>query len=338
RGYLNRQELTAEKFIPNPFSNQPNSRLYKTGDLVRYLSDGNLEFLGRIDNQVKIRGFRIELGEIESVLNTHPQINQAVVIVREDIPGNKNLVAYIVTKNEFLTTKQLREYTKKQLPEYMIPAVFVTLDSLPLTPNSKIDRRRLPSPDISQASETTFVAPKTDTEEQLAKIWSQVLGIEKIGIYDNFFELGGHSLKATQVISRIQKNFFLELPLRHLFESPTVAKLACVIEKNRQIAVQTSVITPRAAEAKLTLSFAQERLWFLNQLEGESATYNMTSAWMLMGNLSVTSIEQAFNEITHRHEILRTTFTTENGVPIQVIAAAKQIQITVEDLQTIPEK
>ena len=226
RGYLNRQELTAEKFIPNPFSNQPDSRLYKTGDLVRYLQDGNIEFLGRIDNQVKIRGFRIELGEIESLLNTHPQINQAVVIASEDINSNKRLVAYVVTKNESLTTKQLREFLKSKLPEYMLPAAFVTLDYLPLTPNGKVDKKALLAPDSSSIQLENFVPPSNPTEEILASIWENVLGVEKVGINDNFFELGGHSLLATQVISRTRQAFSVEITLQSLFEKPTIAGLS----------------------------------------------------------------------------------------------------------------
>jgi acyl carrier protein len=225
RGYLNRSELTAEKFIPNPFSNESDSRLYKTGDLVRYLRDGNIEFIGRIDNQVKIRGFRIELGEIESVLNNHPQINQAVVIVREDISGNKSLVAYVITKNESLTTKQLRELLFEKLPEYMVPAAFVTLDSLPLTPNGKLDKKALPAPDSSSIQLENFVPPSNPTEEILATIWENILGVEKVGIHHNFFELGGHSLLATQVISRINQAFSVEITLQSLFEKPTIAGL-----------------------------------------------------------------------------------------------------------------
>ena len=221
RGYLNRPQLTEEKFRSNPFNST--SKLYKTGDLARYLSDGNIEFLGRIDNQVKIRGFRIELGEIEAALTTHPQVNQTVVIAREENSGNKRLVAYIVAESE-ITTAQLREYLKAQLPDYMVPSAFVTLESLPLTPNGKIDRKALPAPDITER-ETEYIAPRTQTEEIIASIFSDVLGVEKIGINDNFFELGGHSLLATQLISRLREAFSREIPLRELFSAPTVASL-----------------------------------------------------------------------------------------------------------------
>ncbi|MEQ8997812.1 MAG: amino acid adenylation domain-containing protein [Coleofasciculus sp. B1-GNL1-01] len=248
RGYLNSPELTQEKFIPNPFSNSKSERLYKTGDLARYLSDGNIEFLDRIDHQVKIRGFRIELGEIEAVLNTHSQIQQAVVIATEDIAGNKRLVAYIVTRDESLTNNQLREFLFSKLPEYMVPSAFVTLDILPLTPNGKVDRKALPAPDEEISREREYVAPRTPGEEIIANIFASVLGVQKVGIHDNFFELGGHSLLATQVISHLREAFQMELPLRSLFEKPTVALLSHRIETMRLALAQVS--HPSVAEGK----------------------------------------------------------------------------------------
>ncbi|MEH2000299.1 MAG: amino acid adenylation domain-containing protein [Nostoc sp.] len=225
RGYLNQPTLTHEKFIPNPFIE--GDTLYKSGDLARRLPDGNLEFLGRIDTQVKIRGFRIELEEIEAFLNQHPDIKQVVVIVREDEPGNKYLVAYLVTKHNQLTPSILRNFLKKKLPDYMIPAAFVFLEAFPLTPNAKINRRALPTPDTSQRNlEIDFVAPRTPTEQELASIWLEVLRLKQVGIHDNFFELGGHSLLAIQVISRLMEAFSLDFPLRYLFENPTIAELA----------------------------------------------------------------------------------------------------------------
>ncbi len=235
RGYLNRPELTAEKFIRNPFSNQPNARLYKTGDLARYRADGNIEFIGRIDNQIKLRGFRIELGEVEAVLSQHPQVQEAVVIARKDQPGNKRLVAYFISNLEQSITHELRSFLKTKLPDYMVPSAFVQLDTLPLTPNGKIDRRALPQPEIEETVSSTFIPPRNSTEEQLAMIWSSVLGIEQVGIHHNFFELGGHSLLATQVISRIRQVFEMELPLRALFEVPTVAELGERIETVRWV-------------------------------------------------------------------------------------------------------
>ncbi len=267
RGYFNRPELTQEKFIPNPFEDSLGSKLYKTGDLARYLPDGNIEYLGRIDNQVKIRGYRIELGEIEAVLSQHPRVLQVVVVVRSDHPGDKYLTAYVVTA-QTLTSDQrlvasvvpnqesaptiadLRHFLKQKLPDYMMPSVYVILDALPLTPNGKVDRRALPAPEgLRLDLETEYVAPRTLVEEMLAKIWAEVLRLEKVGIHDNFFDKGGHSLKATQVLSRVQEAFQLELPLHSLFEEPTIAKLSQVIEKTKHSdAVQASVIKPVSRE------------------------------------------------------------------------------------------
>jgi len=225
RGYLNQPTLTRERFIPNPFVE--GDTLYKTGDLVRRLTDGNLEFLGRIDTQVKIRGFRIELAEIEAVLIQHPDIKQVVLIVREDEPGNKYLVAYLLTNDNPPTASTLRNFLNKKLPDYMIPAAFVFLEEFPLTPNGKINRRALPAPDASQRSlDVDFVAPRTATEQELATIWIEILKLKEIGIHENFFELGGHSLLATQVVSRLREIFSLDFPLRYLFKNPTIAELA----------------------------------------------------------------------------------------------------------------
>jgi amino acid adenylation domain-containing protein len=244
RGYLNRPELTSQRFITNPFvgapfmgaqlmGSQPGTRLYKTGDLARYRADGNIEFLGRIDNQVKIRGFRIELGEIESVLNQHPAVREAVVIVQQDVPDDKHLVAYIVFNEQVNNpkTSELRQFLNEKLPQYMVPSAYVTLDTLPLTPNGKVNRHLLPEVDaFNLDTEQSYVAPGTCIEEELARIWGQILGKQQVGIYDNFFELGGHSLLATQLTSRIRDAFQVELSVRILFEAPTVASLAKHIE------------------------------------------------------------------------------------------------------------
>ncbi len=240
RGYLGRPDLTAEKFIPNPFSTEPGARLYKTGDRARYLSDGNIEFLGRSDNQVKIRGYRIELGEIEAVLGQYPSVREAVVLAREDGPedptassrGDKRLVAYVVATNGTLpSVSELRSFLQQKLPEYMVPSAFMFLDSLSLTANGKLDRKALPAPDHSRPElDETFSAPQTAIEELLANIWAEVLKLDEVGIYDNFFDLGGHSLLATQVMSRVRQALQKELPLRALFEAPTVAQLALRIE------------------------------------------------------------------------------------------------------------
>ena len=235
RGYLNRPELTTEKFISNPFSNEPGARLYKTGDLARYLPDGNIEFIGRMDNQVKIRGFRIELGEIEAALNQHPKVRDVVVIVREDCLGDKQLVAYVVgTENQELQANELKQFLKTRLPGYMVPSAWVKLASLPHTPNGKINRTALPAPEAGQVEAIEeFAAPRTRVEKSLATIWAEVLKLERVGIHDNFFDLGGHSLLATQVVARIRQSLDAEVPLRAMFEAPTIEEMAVVIAANQ---------------------------------------------------------------------------------------------------------
>ncbi|WP_373545576.1 amino acid adenylation domain-containing protein [Chamaesiphon sp.] len=231
RGYLNRPELTQAKFVPNPFSSDKSARLYKTGDLARYLADGNIEFLGRLDHQVKIRGFRVELEEIEAVISQHPQVSQVVVIDLEDISANKYLVAYVITQSGAeISSAEIKDFVKEKIPSYMVPGAVICLDSLPLTPNGKVDRQALPKPDMSSMSSIDFVPPRTHTEEVLVEIWRKILKVEKISIHDNFFALGGHSLLATQVNSQISEVFQVKLPLKNLFESSTVASLAVKID------------------------------------------------------------------------------------------------------------
>ena len=235
RGYLNRHELTEEKFIPNHFSEVDGRKLYKTGDLARYLSDGNIEFAGRIDNQVKVRGFRIELGEIESVLVQLPNVQDAVAVARDDSPGDKSIVAYLVVDGRpNPPVSELRSYLKSKLPDFMVPSAFVFLDQLPMTPNGKVDRRALlaagqPIP----VAERAYVPPRTPTEETLVGVWAEILGVDRVGVEDDFFELGGHSLLATRVISRVLNSFQVELPVRSLFEAPTIADMAVVIAQNQ---------------------------------------------------------------------------------------------------------
>jgi amino acid adenylation domain-containing protein len=340
RGYLNRPELTAEKFVPDPFSVLPGARMYKTGDLARYRADGNIEFLGRTDHQVKIRGFRIELGEIEAALGQYSAVRQAVVMAREDTSGEKRLVAYLVAQREPPpTTTELRDFLKTKLPEYMVPAIFVFLETLPLMPNGKIDRRALPSPDRSRPElDKAFVAPRTPTEELLAEIWAQLLDIERVGIHDNFFDLGGHSLLATQVVSRIRETFQVEIPLRRLFEVPTVAGLAESIEAARLAGpnLLAPPILPVPRNGDLALSFAQQRLWFFDQLEPGLSAYNIPAAVRLKGPLNLPALEQSLNEIIKRHESLRTTFGKVEGRPTQVIAPTLTIKLPVVDLRTLP--
>ncbi len=342
RGYLNRIELTDERFIADQFSGQAEGRLYKSGDLGRYLPNGEMEYLGRIDQQVKIRGFRIELGEIEAVISRHATVREVVVTVREDVPGDKRLVAYLVAAQEQSapSTGELRSYLKEKLPEYMVPGVFVILDALPLTPNGKVNRRALPAPDEARPElEQQYVTPRNAVEEVMAGIWAEVLKVEEIGIHDNFFDLGGHSLLATQVVSRVRTALQVELPLRALFEEPTVAGLAKRVDEARQTRTSAHITPLRAIDRNgvIPLSFAQQRLWFLDQLEPGSAFYNMPAARRLSGPLNVEALEQALTAIVARHESLRTTFPTVDESPVQMIAPAQRVALPVIDLSNLPE-
>ena len=336
RGYLNRPELTAEKFLPDPFSAVPGARMYRTGDLVRYRPDGNIEFLGRIDHQVKIRGFRIELGEIEAVLAEHASVRQAVVLAREDAPGDKRLVAYIVPRHAaFADTDALRRWLREHLPDYMLPSAYVVLERLPLTPNGKVDRRALPAPQYGRtALANAFVAPRNSLEEVVAEVWCEVLKLERVGVHDSFFELGGHSLLAAQVVARLAKLLQVELPLRRLFEAPTVSDVAAEAEKmlgagepRRSAPI---VAVPRTGD--LPLSFAQQRLWFLDRLLPARDTYNIPTAWRLRGRLDAPALQRSLEELVARHETLRTTFALNEGQPVQVIGSPQSIALEVTDL------
>jgi len=340
RGYLNRPGLTAAGFIPNPFSTTPGARLYRSGDLARYLPDGRLEFLGRSDQQVKIRGFRIEPGEIESVLAQHDSVQTCVVLARQDWPGEQRLVAYVVAANGNVTgVGELRTYLREQLPEYMIPTAFVMLDALPLMTNGKIDRTALPAPESAPAdAEKEYVAPRTPVEEVLAGIWAAVLKIERVGINDNFFDLGGHSLLVTQVVSRVREALSAQLPLRSFFDARSLAELAASIEAEMQTArgLQSVPLQPVSRELPLPLSFGQQRLWFLHQMDPDSALYSIPTAVRLRGQLDVTALEQTFREIMRRHESLRTTFTTLDGMPVQVVSETFDLPMQIIDLAGLP--
>jgi len=469
RGYLNRPELTADRFIPNPFSNESGSRLYKTGDLARYLPDGNIEFLGRIDHQVKIRGFRIELGEIEASLQQHPDVRQAVAIAREDVPGDKRLVAYIVsnliperipyqspclvefdgnrtievttedisiggislvgmteilerdsrvrlhlqlpensqflwvegkvvwqekqqtgiqfeltptqqitiqTSLDYLLEKQkilkflqrtvsrnLRNFLKQKLPEYMVPSNFVILKELPLTPNGKVDRQALPSPkqirkkltnsNIDSVTDIVdnpdvlererelelmpFVPPRTPVEEVIARIWAEILDLEQVGIHDNFLECGGHSLLAAQVISRIRNTLAIELSLRSLFEAPKIAELAQQIETELQTnsRLPLSPIEVIDRSQNLPLSFGEQQLWFLAQVEPGNPFYNEHFTIYLPSSIDRLALEQSFNQIIDRHEILRTNFSVLNGQPVRIVQPTCYLSLPLINLQEI---
>ncbi len=336
RAYHNRPELTANSFLPDPFSGVAGARLYRSGDRVRFLRDGNVEFLGRFDDQVKVRGYRIELGEIETVLATHGAIKEVVVEAREDTPGDKRLVAYVVAEpDRELSTDELRRFVSEKLPDFMVPNNFVMLDHMPLTNNGKIDRRALPEPEtLRRELVDRYVASRTEVERQLTAIWSAVLGVERVGVNDDFFELGGHSLTATQLISAVREKLQVELPLRCIFDSPTIAGMAEHVEAMLSVEHKTivPVITPVARDRALPLSFAQRRMWFLNQLEPESAYYNIPIAMRLTGRLDTHALEKAINEVVRRHEVFRTTIGTEDGEPVQVINEAVHLALTVENI------
>jgi amino acid adenylation domain-containing protein len=335
KGYLNRPELTAEKFIADPFDGASGARLYKTGDLCRYRADGNIEYLGRMDQQVKIRGFRIELGEIESVLAGHPRISGAAVIAWENIPGNKQLVAYVVaSEGEMPAVQELRARLERKLPEYMIPSAFVCLDKLPLSPNGKIDRKALPAPDKSRpGSSVAFVAPQTGTETALARIWRELLGMEQIGVHDNFFALGGHSLLAVRMNFRIGKELGLELPLKQVAELPTISQLAAMLDElaanTRRARGETpdvggttgpaTVALSQPLSCRFPLTPGQEQLWFLAQLAPESSVYNLSLMLRLRGPLNVEALRKSLNFLVRRHEALRSIFPVENGLPVTEI-------------------
>ena len=338
RGYLNRPELTAERFLlktPSlcvfaPLREKKIIPLYKTGDRARYLNDGTIEYLGRLDNQVKIRGFRIELGEIEAVLSQHPQVSASVVVVTEDTTGDKRLVAYIVSENPELA--DLRQFLAKHLPDYMIPSQFITLDALPLTPNGKLDRVALPKPQFKTSSHT--IAPRTPTEELLLNIWQSILNLNSVGITDNFFALGGHSLLIIRLVSQIQQVFGVDISLRQIFENPTIAELATLINSSK-LSLYSS-IPVRESTDEILLSFAQQRLWMLAQIEPENPSYNVAAALRLTGDVNVDVLTQSLQEIIQRHEVLRTSFVNVDGQGIAVIATEINFHIPVVDLSFIP--
>ncbi|MBZ4423339.1 non-ribosomal peptide synthetase, partial [Myxococcus sp. RHSTA-1-4] len=340
RGYLGRPDLTAVRFVPDPYSDVPGARMYRTGDRARLLADGRVEFLGRVDHQLKIRGYRVEPGEVEAALERHPAVREAVVLAREGQTGGKRLVAYAVPRpGTSVEPEALRDFLGKTLPDYMVPQSFVVLDALPLTPNGKVDRGALPVPELLAAEPEAFTAPRNATEEVLAGLFAEVLGLAQVSVHSGFFELGGHSLLATQAISRIRGAFGIELPLRDLFEAPTVAALAERVE--RAVRAGVGFVAPplkRRPEQQnvLPLSFAQQRLWFLEQLAPGSAFYNVPAVVKLTGPLDVGALERSFEELVRRHESLRTTFRAEGGLPVQVISPAGRVALEVVDLDGHP--
>jgi amino acid adenylation domain-containing protein len=334
RGYLRRPALTAQRFVPDPFSSAPGARAYRTGDRVRWRADGTLEFLGRADEQVKVRGYRIEPGEIEGVLAEHPSVGEVVVVAREDHSGQARLVAYVVGCNGQPHASELRAHLRERLPGYLMPREFVALERLPLNPSGKVDRGALPAPPEATAS-GAYEAPRTQAEEVLAGIWAEVLHLERVGVEDNFFELGGQSLLATRVVSRVRRSFRVELPLRALFEAQTVRSLAGRIRSLAAggAAAAAPGIVPVPRSGDLPLSFAQERLWFLEQLHPGTPAYNIPAALRLTGALQVGPLRHSLAEVVRRHEVLRTTFAArDDGRAVQVVAREGGASLPVVDL------
>jgi amino acid adenylation domain-containing protein len=341
RGYLNRPDLTAMRFVPDPFSGQTGARMYRTGDRARWLPNGEMEFFGRIDHQVKLRGYRIELGEIEASLLSHPGVREAVAVVREDTPGDKRLAAYYVGEAGGATVQaaELRASLRERLPEYMVPSVLVALPALPLTPNGKVDRKALPAPDAPMQRE--HAAARSPVEEAVCRIFAEVLRLDpdRVGAHDSFHDLGGHSLLATQALVRLHTTFGVDLPLRALFEAPTPAELAERIEAalREGAGVAAPPITRVPRDGPSVLSFAQERLWFLQQLEPEDPSYLVPAVLRLEGPLDRGALARALDGVVRRHEVLRTRIATVDGSPAAFVDEGFTLDLPIVDVADRPE-
>ena len=351
RGYLNRPELTAERFPIDPFALQPGARMYKSGDLVRWREDGQIEFLGRVDFQIKIRGFRVELEEIERVMEHHPDISQAVVVVSGKQTSNPHLVSFVTMKHEdgnenqpgwVMSVDGVREYLKGKLPAYMIPDQIVVTPSLPLSPAGKVDRKVLEGlASEYEPARTAWQAPRTAVEAGLAELYEQVLKVERVGLSDDFFALGGHSLLATQLNSRIRQAFGVDLPLARQFENPQVGSLARIIE---ELLLQSTAdpvdgrVEARHWDEKIPFSYSQSRLWFLSQLAPESSAYNIPIAIRLIGFLDVPRLETALSAILQRHAVLRSRFEQVDGIPVQLIMPDQPVQLVCDDLTALADE
>ena len=335
RGYLNHPKLTAQKFIPHPFSEQSGARLYRTGDWARMRKGGEIEFAGRRDQQVKLRGFRIELGEIEVALTKHPSVRECVVVARDDAGGDKKLIAYLVANGTAPHAGELRNFLSEQLPEHLVPAAFVLLDGLPLSPNGKVNRLALPDPQQARTKlSSEYLAPRNEFEKSLAAIWGDVLRVERVGVNDNFFELGGHSLLAVRVISRVRSELLIEAPLRILFDNPTVSSLAAALQslKERDERVLPQSIARFERNGTAPLSFTQQQFWLLDQTAPNRSAYNVGSAIRIGGALDIQRLQRALNTVVARHEILRTNFVMIEGSPMQVITPPMTAALEVSDL------
>ncbi|MFZ6180955.1 non-ribosomal peptide synthase/polyketide synthase [Nannocystis pusilla] len=339
RGYLNRPAMTAERFVPDPFANEPGARMYCTGDLARWNEDGELEFLGRADHQVKIRGFRVELGEIEAVLSSHVAVASCVVVAREDTPGNHRIVAYVVAKDGALATAALREHLRGHLPDYMLPSAFVFLDALPLSANGKVDRKALPYPETTRGADETFVAPRTDLERDLVAIWEELLEVRPIGVDDDFFTLGGHSLLAVRVASAVKTRLGLGLTLATLLRQPTIAALATSLAGTETRPAPALSPAPRGAAkpAYDGLSGTERRIWFVDELTPEARSYQVPHVFTVRGALSEPALRESVERLAQRQEILRTTYPEVDGVLTRRVADIVSIPLRVEDVSALSE-
>lgn len=334
RGYLARPRLTAERFLPNPFSDHAAARMYRTGDLVSLLPNGELKFLGRADYQVKIRGFRIELGEIEAALSRHPHVQEAVVTAQELRAGDKELVAYVVPRpGETVTAHSLRQYLHQHLPDYMVPVMIIRLETMPLTPNGKIDRRTLPAPAAVLEERTNYQPPRNEIEATLCDTWTQLFGLSRVGIDDSFFDLGGHSLLAARFITQTREKLQVELQLSDLFAAPTIGQLAGVINAYKAQGKQPTTIQPAPVQEYYPLSFSQERVWFIQQMDSDNIAYQFQSLLRLKGKLDVAILEQALTQVVERHETFRTTYHVVADKPVQKVNPPFAVTVPIIDLR-----
>jgi len=336
RDYLGRPDLTAEKYLPDPTATVSGARMYRVGDLGRILPDGELEYLGRVDHQVKVRGFRVELGEIEVALEAHDGVREAAVVARDDEAGGKLLAAYYVAAATPPSASDLRAHLRARLPEYMVPSAFVALESFPLTPNGKVDRKALPAP-VEAVEGAGYAAPRTPVEETVAAIWAEVLGMERVGIHDYFFDLGGHSLRAAQVVARVRSAFRVDLSMGALFDAPTVAEMAALVDGAAPAGEEVPPLVRVPRDRPLPLSFSQEAIWFFQELAPGMKSYNFQASFRFRGALDADVLERALAEIVRRHEIFRTTFHDEDGRAVQVVHDAGPLDFTRFDLRDVPE-
>ncbi len=343
-GYLNQPELTDERFLPDPFVGTADRKMYRTGDVVRYLPEGQVEFLGRADDQVKIRGYRVELGEVETILSAHEGVKQAVVVAGLDERGErgeKRLIAYVTAHREqTLKLDELRAWLKEQLPDHMVPAAMMVLPRLPLTANGKVDRRNLPEPPEEQAHGKEYAAPQSPTEALIAGLWGEILRRDAVGLDDNFFDIGGHSLLATQVVSRMRRSLEIDIQLRAMFDAPTVRQMAAIVDRARREGDSPLppplVRVPR--DRPLPLSFVQQRLWVIDRLQPGNPVYNIPRILRMKGSLNLDALQKALHEIVRRHESQRTVFPASGGEPVQVITDTLPAPVTLEDLSGLPEE